>query len=746
MDGPTSSSYYAGFLKGAEHRMAFIHRNALAAFSLWLLASHGYAKESEADLKGFLSDEVTAAREWEERFRAIPKTENLREYMRFITEEPHIAGLPGSKRVAEYVLSKFQSFGLNAWIEETQALMPLPTERYLELTAPESYVAKLEEPAIAEDKDSADPGQLPTYNAYAGEGDVEAQVIYANYGTPEDYKELDKMGIDVRGKIVIARYGRSWRGIKAKLAQSHGAVGCLIYSDPRDDGYFEGVTYPQGPFRPEHGVQRGSIMDMPIHPGDPLSPGFGAKTEERRLAMEDAKTLIKIPVLPISYGDALPFLRNLRGKVAPEEWRGALPITYHIGPGPSKARLKLALEWKTRPLYNVIAKIDGTLFPDEWIVHGNHHDAWNNGAEDPTSGNVALMETARGFAELLKQGWKPKRTIVFASWDGEEWGLLGSTEWAETHKTELMEKGVVYINSDSTGKGWLGMQGSHTLQEVLNDVARTVQDPVKGVSLFEAARAHALEEAKDDERAEIEKSEDLRIGALGSGSDYTAFLDHLTMASLNLGFGGESKGGIYHSNYDSFDWYTRFSDGEFVYGRALSQVIGTTMMRLANATILPFNFVDLADTMDRYVVEIEKTREKAKDAPEIDLNPVKTAIGRLREAGEAYEAALGSLQNVSTQALEAQPELRNLNRLLYSSERRLAHDEGLPKREWFRHQIYAPGLYTGYGVKTLPGIREGIEEEAWEEAKYYVKVVSEVLGSLVTQVDEARALLGTLRN
>ena len=726
--------------------MALLHRSAQLIALLALIASHGYAEESDADLKGFLSDEITAAREWEERFRAIPKAENLREYMRVITEEPHIAGLPGSKRVAEYVLSKFQSFGLNAWIEETQALMPLPTERHLELVAPESYVAKLEEPAIAEDKDSADPGQLPTYNAYAGEGDVEAQVVYVNYGTPEDYEELDEMGIDVRGKIVIARYGRSWRGIKAKLAQSRGAVGCLIYSDPRDDGYFEGVTYPEGPFRPEHGVQRGSIMDMPVHPGDPLSPGFGAKTDQPRLTMENAKTVMKIPVLPISYGDALPFLKNLRGKVAPEEWRGALPITYHIGPGPAKARLKLALEWKTRPLYNVIAKIDGTLFPDEWIVHGNHHDAWNNGAEDPTSGNVALMETARGFAELVKQGWKPKRTIVFASWDGEEWGLLGSTEWAETHKAELMDKGVVYINSDSTGKGWLGMQGSHTLQELVNDVARTVQDPVRGVSLFEAARARALEQANDEERAEIEKSEDLRIGALGSGSDYTAFLDHLTMASLNLGFGGDSDGGIYHSNYDSFDWYRRFSDGEFVYGRALSQVIGTTMMRLANATILPFNFVDLADTMDRYVVEIDKTRENVKDAPEIDLAPVKTAIGKLREAGEAYEAALGALQNVSTQALEAQPELRNLNRLLYSSERRLAHDEGLPKREWFRHQIYAPGLYTGYGVKTIPGIREGIEEEAWEEAKYYVKVVSDVLGSLVAQVDEARALLGTLQN
>jgi N-acetylated-alpha-linked acidic dipeptidase len=721
-------------------------RCALVLSLLWTAAASASAEESESNLKGFLSDEISSAREWEERFRAIPKPENLREYMRVITEEPHIAGLPGSKKVADYILGKFQSFGLNAWIEETQALMPLPTERHLELVAPETYVAKLAEPPLAEDKDSADVGSLPTYNAYAGDGDVEAQVVYVNYGTPEDYQELDQMGIDVAGKIVIARYGRSWRGIKAKLAQSHGAVGCLIYSDPRDDGYFRGLTYPEGPFRNENGVQRGSIMDMPVHPGDPLSPGFGAKTDARRLAIEEAKTLVKIPVLPISYGDAMPFLKNLRGKLAPEDWRGALPITYHLGPGPSKARLKLAIEWKTRPLYNVIAKIDGTLFPDEWILHGNHHDAWNNGAEDPTSGNVALMETARAFAELVKQGWKPKRTLVFASWDGEEWGLLGSTEWAETHKSELLEKGVVYINTDSSSKGWLNMAGSHTLQELVNDVARTVQDPVRGVSLFEAARARALEEAKDEERAEIEKREDLSLEALGSGSDYTAFLDHLTMASLNFGFGGEGEGGIYHSNYDSFDWYTRFSDGEFVYGRALSQVVGTTMMRLANAAILPFNFIDLADTLDRYVAEIEKTREKTKDAPEIDLAPVKASIARLRESGTAYEAALASLQNASTRALEAQPELRSLNRTLYSSERRLAHDEGLPRREWFRHQVYAPGLYTGYGVKTIPGIREGIEQKEWEEAKYYVTVVASALDSLVKQVNEAKTLVGALAN
>ncbi len=373
-------------------------------------------------------------------------------------------------------------------------------------------------PRSREDKDSADPGQLPTYNAYAGEGDVTEQLVYVNYGIPEDYDKLKEMGIDVTGKIAIARYGKSWRGIKAKLAQTHGAVGCLIYSDPRDDGYFQGLTYPEGPYRPEWGVQRGSIMDMPVHPGDPLSPGFGAKTGQPRLAIADATTLIKIPVLPISYGDALPLLRDLRGQMAPESWRGALPIAYHVGPGPSKVHLKLSLDMKTRPLYNVIARIDGSLFPDEWIIHGNHHDAWDNGADDPISGQVALMETARSLAALVKQGWKPKRTIILAAWDGEEWGLLGSTEWAETHKDELLEKGVVYINSDSTGKGWLGMAGSHTLQELVNDVARNVTDPERGVSVWEAARARAIDRAAtDEEKKEIEQSDDLRIDALGFG-------------------------------------------------------------------------------------------------------------------------------------------------------------------------------------------------------------------------------------
>ena len=606
-------------------------------------------------------------------------------------------------------------------------------------------MAKLAEPPILEDKDSADDGQLPTYNAYAAPGDVTGQLVYVNYGIPEDYEKLAELGLDVEGKIVIVRYGRSWRGIKAKLAQTHGAMGCLIYSDPRDDGYFQGLTYPDGPYRPEQGVQRGSIMDMPVHPGDPLSPGFGAKTDQPRLDIADAKTLVKIPVLPISYGDALPLLRNLRGVMAPEDWRGALPIAYHVGPGPAKVRLKLEIDSQTRPLFNVIARIDGSVFPDEWIVHGNHHDAWDNGASDPTSGNVALMETARSFAELLKQGWKPKRTIILASWDGEEWGLLGSTEWAETHKDELMAKGVVYINSDSNGKGWLNMSGSHTLQELVNDVARDIDDPERGVSVWQAARTRRLDTAKDDDaRHEIEQSDDLRISALGSGSDYTVFLDHLTMASLNLGFGGDSPGGIYHSNYDSFDWYTHFGDTEFVFGRALSQTIGTTILRLADATILPFNFTDLADTMTRYVEEIKEAHDAQDGAPAVDLSPVDGALKNLREAGESYERALERLSQMSSPAVQGQPELTRLNQLIYTSERRLSHDEGLPNREWFRHQVYAPGFYTGYGVKTIPGIRESLEEESWDEAKYYVNVVSEALDALVAQVKEARSLVEAL--
>ncbi len=558
-----------------------------------------------------------------------------------------------------------------------------------------------------------------------------------NYGIPEDYEQLSKLKIDVKGKIVIARYGKSWRGIKPKVAWEHGAVGCIIYSDPRDDGYFQGDVYTAGPWRPEQGVQRGSVMDMPVHPGDPLTPGWGAEKGARQLARADAETVLKIPVLPISYGDALPLLRNLKGDVAPESWRGALPITYHVGPGPAKVHLKLAFDWQVRPLYNVIVRIQGAEYPDQWVIQGNHHDAWVNGASDPTSGNVTLMETARGFAELLKNGWKPKRTIILASWDGEEWGLLGSTEWAEKHQDELATKAVAYINSDSTGKGWLGMSGSHSLQAFINEVARDIPDPRgTGKSVLEAKRAHQIDQAKTDkDKADLQAKSDLPIEALGSGSDYTAFIDYLNIASLDLGFGGDGGGGIYHSIYDSFYWYTHFSDADFTHSAALSRTIGTALMRLADADVLPFEFKGTATTLTQYVDEIEKMPVKGA---KLDLSPLRTAIAKLSSAADAYEKALARMPKASPAAAS---QLAALNTVLYQTERAFRYDKGLPKREWFKHLAYAPGFYTGYGVKTLPGIREGIEQNQLDEARSFVPIVAAAITKLAGQVDKAAAMV-----
>ena len=726
-------------------------RTAVPALLLFLaaLALPPDARPQTSDPpRGFLPGQWEEQRQIEERFRAVPDPARLREYMEYMSGEPHIGGFGhGSKRVADYALEKFLSFGLDAAIEETEALMPLPVDRHVEVLGPEPYTLRLAELGVPEDKDSSDPGQLPTFNPYAADGDVTGEVVYVNYGIPEDYEKLAELGISVEGKIVLARYGRSWRGIKAKLAQENGALGALLYSDPEEDGYYRGPTYPEGPYRPKWGVQRGSIMDMPVHPGDPLTPGWGAKEDREKLTRETARTLVKIPVLPISWGDALPILEQLRGTAAPnDDWKGALPITYYIGPGPVTVRMRTAYDWQVRPIYNVVARIEGSTYPDEWIVHGNHHDAWCAGATDPISGAVQLMETARGFGELLKAGIRPRRTVVFALWDAEEWGLLGSTEWAETNRDDLGEKGVAYINTDSTGKGWLGFAGSHTLERFLNEVAHDIEDPERGMSLYEAARARRLETAANPEaRREIEQSDDLRLAALGSGSDYTVFIDHLTMASLNLGIGGDSPGGVYHSNYDSFHWYLKFSDSDFVFGRALSQLIGTAMLRLANAAILPFGFTALADAMETYVEEIRETHAAMESPQEIDFEAIESALDSLRDAGQGYEDTLAGLSDASADAVLGNARISELNQLLYTSERRLGYDEGLPNREWFRHQVYAPGFYTGYGVKTIPGVREGIEEEEWEAARFYVRVVSEALASLAEQVEQAERIVASLR-
>jgi N-acetylated-alpha-linked acidic dipeptidase len=714
-------------------------RRIVGVFFLWSLFVPALATQAPPVLRGFTAKDSDAERALEAKFRAVPKPDNAREYMKTISEHPHHAGSPASRTVAEYIQSREKSWGLDATIESFEALMPYPTERVVEMIEPDRYVLTLAEPSIAQDPSSSDASGLPTFNAYSADGDVTAELVYVNFGTPEDYEQLAKLGIDVKGKIAIARYGKSWRGIKPKVAYEHGAVGCIIYSDPHEDGYFPGDVYPAGAYRPELGAQRGSVMDMPIHPGDPLTPGVAAEPGVPRMDRNASPTILKIPVLPISYGDALPLLRTLKGPVAPESWRGALPITYHVGAGPAKVHMKLAFDWQNRPLHDVIVRIPGSEFPDEWIVYGNHHDAWVNGAADPTSGQVSLMETARGLGELLKTGWRPKRTIILASWDGEEWGLLGSTEWAEKHAAELTGKAVVYINSDSTSKGWLNVSGSHSLQAFANDLMRDVPDPKRdGKTLFQSKLDHAVSQAKtDEEKTTLTIRRDFPIDALGSGSDYTAFLDYLTVASLDMGFGGDgSDGGVYHSKYDSFHWYTHFSDTDFAYNAALSRTIGTAILRLADADILPFEFAATARTLSGYADEVQKLAKDTKELAALDFGPLRTSIAKLQKAADAYNAVIAKGRQPKDREQQAE-----LNHLLYTTERDFKYDAGLPRREWFKHLAYAPGFYTGYGVKTLPGIREGIEQKAWDEPKKYIPIVAAAIEKLAAQVERAAALL-----
>lgn len=704
------------------------------------------AQTDRAAIRGFTSDSARAQREMEAKMASIPRAANVREYIRVMSEEPHHTGSKAGLEVAQYVLDKFKTWGLDAEFHKFEALMPTPRERHLELLAPESYVAKLEEPALPEDKDSSDEGQLPSFNAYSPDGDVTGQIVYVNYGMPADYEVLDELGIDVNGKIVLARYFGGWRGIKPKVAAEHGAIGCIIYSDPRDDGYFHGDAYPDGPYRSKWSVQSGSTMDMPIHPGDPLTPGWGAEPGGKRLEISESKTLPKIPVLPISYGDALPILRNLGGPVAPENWRGALPLTYHVGPGPAKVRLKVSFNWTIPAGYNVIARIPGSNDPDEWIIYGNHHDGWANGAMDPISGNAALMETARTLAEMVKQGWQPKRTIVFASWDAEEWGLIGSTEWGEKYRDEIRGKTVAYFNTDSNRAGVLGFAGSHTLERFLNEVAHSITDPNSGQSLWTVMKEKAVKQAGDDDakKKELDSRRDLRIGALGSGSDYTVFLDHLTVASVNTAF-RVPVFGVYHSIYDSFDWYRRFGDPQFSYGRALAQVHAVALSRMANAEVLPFEFTNLADTIGVYLDELDALliNKRKKDASiSLDLKPLRDGLVALGKAAQTYEKTLAQALGGSGPT----GDVSRANAALRQVEQAMRLEGGLPgQREWFKHALYAPGFYTGYGVKTIPGVREAIEQDDWTTAKEQVGVVRGVFDRVAARIRDAEAALRQAR-
>ncbi|MEP7132095.1 MAG: M28 family metallopeptidase [Acidobacteriota bacterium] len=715
-------------------------------------------------LRGFPGD-AAAQKELERRYASALDAASIREFDRFLSAEPHHIGSARGEANAKWMLAKLREWGLEARIETFDVLFPTPKERLVELVAPTRFRASLTETPVEGDPSSSQTaGQLPTYNAYSIDGDVTAPLVYVNYGIPADYDRLERMKIDVRGKIVIARYGASWRGIKPKVAAEHGAVGCLIYSDPRDDGYFEGDVYPQGAYRPEQGVQRGSVADMPLYPGDPLTPGIGATRDARRLERKDARTLTRIPVLPISYGDARPLLAALGGRMAPREWRGGLPISYHIGPGPATVHLKLVFDWKTVPAHDVIARIEGSVWPNEWIIQGNHHDAWVNGASDPVSGLAALLEEARSLGALVKSGWRPKRTIILCAWDGEEPGLLGSTEWVETHADELGAKAVAYINTDSNGRGYLGVGGSHSLESLVNEVAADVEDPEKKISVGKRARLRRIEDSKNaEERREARERRNLRISALGSGSDFTPFLQHLGIPSLNLGYGGEGGGGVYHSIYDDFSWYTRFSDGEFVYGRTLAQTTGLLTLRLANADLLPFEFTGLADTVGTYVKELhtlaadrreaneEKTRrldegipsaledpreplaeeKREPPVPFFDFSPLENASDNLARAAREFERAAATGPVTDAARLSA------VNGLIRSVERGMLRPEGLPRRPWFKHFLYAPGFYTGYDVKTLPAVREAIEEKQWNDVNREIARTAATIDVCAARIREA---------
>jgi len=700
---------------------------------------------------GFKPENALKQLQLEKAFDDKLSADNLDAWMRRMAAEPHWVGTDYGKENAEWMAREFKSWGYETKIDTYHVLFPYPKVRVLELTSPSSYRAKLTAVAVEGDAYTAQgDALLPSYNAFSTDGEVEGELVFVNYGIPADYEELEKLGIDVKGKIVIAKYYGSWRGIKPKLAAEKGAIGCIIYSDPRDDGFVRGDVYPKGAFKNKTGVQRGSVMDMPLYPGDVLTPGYGATKEAARLERADAPTITKIPVLPISYEDAQPLLEALAGPVAPGSWRGGLPITYHIGPGPAQVHLKLEFDWQLKPAYNVIAKLKGSSYPDQWVMRGNHHDAWVHGASDPVSGMVALMEEARAVGELAKKGEAPKRTLVYCAWDAEEPGLIGSTEWVEEHREELQEKVVAYINTDGNGRGFLSVGGSHTLQAMVAEVAGAVTDPQRGVSVKERKIARDLVNGGNDQ---------FELYALGSGSDYTPFIQHAGIASLNLGYGGENSGGEYHTIYDTYTHYKRFKDPELAYGVTLAKTAGRIVLRLANADVLPFEFQQWHATISGYLEEIMKYCEeqrasvkkhnellgknafeiaadptqsftnppKKETVPFLDFSPIQNQLATLKITVDALAPA--------DFATLPENKLELLNKALMKTEQALTDSDGLPRRNWYKHQIYAPGFYTGYGVKTLPGVREAIEQQDWEEAQQQINKLANTLAGFNVHVE-----------
>ncbi len=744
---------------------------AIAVGSLASLAQSAVRVDTSKPLTGFTAAGSATERSWEAKFQALPDSKRISDNMHLLAGHPHNVGSDAQRANAEWLVKQYKNWGWEAKIEQFDVLYPTPKVRQLELMGPKPYKARLMEPEVPEDPYTHDKSPaMPPYNIYAADGDVTAPLVYVNYGMKSDYEELDRNGVSVKGAIVISRYGGGWRGLKPKLAAMHGAVGCIIYSDPADDGYGAGETIPAGPMRPQWGVQRGSVADTTLYAGDPLTPGVASVPGAKRLAIADAKVIMPIPTIPISWGDAQPLLASLEGRTVPATWRGGLPMTYKFGPSVAKTHLKIESDWGTKPVLDVVATLKGSEEPDTWIVRGNHYDGWVNGADDPISGQSALLEEARGLGELAKQGWKPKRTLVYAAWDGEEPGLLGSTEWAEAHADELTKHGAVYINSDENGRGYFGASGSQSYELMVNDVAREMTDPETKASVWQRQKAaQTAGRGRGAGRPEgAANRETIEFGPAGSGSDYAGFIDHLGVASINIGFGGEDRGGTYHSAYDTPWHWDTFADKEQVYGKLFAQTAGTIVMRVADADVMPLNFTELsltvkgyADNLKAEVKQLQTEAERRNRAlksgaytlandpkmpmqpppalpvpPAMDFTALDAAMAKLDSAAKHYAAA-----SAGAPALPAAKRMA-LNNGLATAERPLLSEEGLPGRPWVKHLLYAPGTYTGYGASTLPGVREAIEDGRFDEAKQQMVVLGNALTNEAAYIEKLASEIG----
>jgi N-acetylated-alpha-linked acidic dipeptidase len=671
----------------------------------------------QAQLLGFSPERSAEQLEWERIMAAVPDSATMRSYHWDLTRAPHHAGTEENYRLAVYLRDLWEEFGFETEMVKYDILVPWPEELSLRLVAPEVIELETTEPPIPEDPDTYIEGGLPGMAAYVTSGRAVGEVVYANYGRLADYRLLDEMGVSLEGKIVLVRYGGSpgqMRGMKVRMAAERGAVGAVIYTDPEEDGYVRGDVYPQGTWRPWEGIQRGSFLDVPIYPGDPLTPFEPSVPGVERIDFEEAGNIQRIPTQPISYGEALKILRHIGGDVVPSEWQGGLPVTYHIGPGPAEIEIDVQFDYQQRPVWNVFGRVPGAVEPAKFVMAAGHRDSWVLGARDPTSGTVSLLETARGVAEAVRQGFQPRRSIVFGSWGGEDFFLLGSTEWGEQLRDELRENMVLYINRESYTAGGWSASGNPSLEPWLIETTKSAPHP-EDVSLHAAWQAE----------------ETPSLGALGSGSDYTVFLDHIGVPSLNVGYG--SGNGVYHSLYDTYYWFQRFGDPEYRYGVAQADIVGRMLMRMANADVLPFDFANAANSIAGYVDELVAIDSEGLLRSE--LRAIGAANARFRIAGGEADQAFRTVIAGGEEWVEQHADpLAEINQLIMQTERELLDERGLWRRPWYKNLVYAPGYYEGYAAKTLPGVREAMEEGEWEIAR-------EQAGMLVEALDRAAAVI-----